>query len=66
MAKERDNVKAAELSQIVRSGVMSRRWKGVGEREKHASQHKQWKIQKSSIRHDQLTNHDSLKTEREA
>ncbi|KAJ6578232.1 hypothetical protein B0H19DRAFT_1062757 [Mycena capillaripes] len=63
-AKEWDKVKAAELALIIRNGVMPRRCNDIGEREKNTTQRQRWKIQMSVTRRDQLTNYDTLKSER--
>ncbi|KAJ6582523.1 hypothetical protein DFH09DRAFT_1439289 [Mycena vulgaris] len=64
-AQERDDIRAAELAQIQRDGVMRNRWNGSSEREKLSAQRKVWKIQKAAVRNDQLTSYDTLKLERD-
>ncbi|KAJ7911671.1 hypothetical protein B0H13DRAFT_2660420 [Mycena leptocephala] len=65
-AKERDNIMAIRLAAIERNGVMPHRWNGSAEREKLAAQRKRWKMEKSAVHRDQLTNYDSLKADRES
>ncbi|KAJ7302804.1 hypothetical protein DFH08DRAFT_759287 [Mycena albidolilacea] len=65
-AKERDNIKARELAQILHEGVMGNRWNGSAEREKLSSQCKTWKMRSATIRNDQLTNYETLKAERDS
>jgi hypothetical protein len=57
---------AIRLAAIERNGVMPHRWNGSAEREKLAGQRKRWKMEKSAVRRDQLTNYDSLKADRES
>lgn len=64
-AKERDNIMAITLASIEHNGVMPHRWNGNAEREKSSAQRKKWKMEKSAVRRDQLTNYDSLKADRE-
>ncbi|KAJ6527308.1 hypothetical protein DFH09DRAFT_1414272 [Mycena vulgaris] len=65
-AKARDDIKAAEMMQIERDGVMRRRWNGPADREKLSAQRQVWKMRKSAVRNDQLTSYETLKAERDA
>lgn len=65
-SQERDNIRAAELAQIERDGVMRHRWNGSAEREKLSAQRKIWKMRKAAVRNDQLTSYDTLRAERDA
>jgi hypothetical protein len=57
---------AIRLAAIERDGVMPHRWNGSTEREKLAAKRKRWKMEKSTVRRDQLTNYDSLKADWES
>ncbi|KAJ6459588.1 hypothetical protein C8R45DRAFT_1182440 [Mycena sanguinolenta] len=63
-AKERDNIRATEMALIESDGVMRKRWNGIGEREKHATQRKRWKMRKAYQHDDALMDYDSLLAER--
>ncbi|KAJ7135306.1 hypothetical protein C8R46DRAFT_1201556 [Mycena filopes] len=47
-AKARDDVKAAELAQVGRDGVMRNRWNGNGGREKLSAQRQKWRMRKTA------------------
>ncbi|KAJ6629794.1 hypothetical protein B0H10DRAFT_2184143 [Mycena sp. CBHHK59/15] len=64
-ARERDNIRAAELAQINRTGLMHNRWNGIGERERLSAQCKGWEIKKTVVRNTQLDNYDTIKAELE-
>ncbi|KAJ7271431.1 hypothetical protein B0H12DRAFT_1303369 [Mycena haematopus] len=64
-AQERDNIWAAEIAQVERSGVMRNRWNGPAEREKLSAQRRNWKVRKSAVRNEELASLDSLKAERD-
>ncbi|KAJ7930810.1 hypothetical protein B0H13DRAFT_2530658 [Mycena leptocephala] len=57
---------AIRLAAIERNGVMPHRSNGSAEREKLAAQRKRWKMEKSTVHRDQLTNYDSLKADQES
>ncbi|KAJ6479038.1 hypothetical protein C8R45DRAFT_933816 [Mycena sanguinolenta] len=63
-SKERDNIRATEMALIESDGDMRKRWNGIREREKHATQRKGWKMRKAYQRDDALMDYDSLLAER--
>lgn len=64
-SKARDDIKANELIEIIRSGVQPNRWNGSAEREKLSAQRMVWKMRKAGLRNNQLNNYDTLKLERD-
>ncbi|KAJ7153860.1 hypothetical protein C8R43DRAFT_1126536 [Mycena crocata] len=65
-ARDRDNIKALELLQVERDGVMSKRWNGPAEREKLSAQRQIWNSRKTAHRNNELTSYDTLKAERDS
>ncbi|KAJ7203077.1 hypothetical protein GGX14DRAFT_652541 [Mycena pura] len=61
----RDNEQADQLCQMMRSGVLRRRWNGPAQREKRSEQRKLWASKASFERNEVLVAFDELTQERE-
>ncbi|KAJ7842468.1 hypothetical protein B0H14DRAFT_3139909 [Mycena olivaceomarginata] len=61
----RDNVQVDEIHQIIRDGVMRKRWNGPSEREKLSAQRKGWAAKAAFERNEHLIAFDELSQERE-
>ncbi|KAJ7872496.1 hypothetical protein B0H14DRAFT_3564688 [Mycena olivaceomarginata] len=61
----RDNVQVDEIHQIIRDGVMRKRWNGPSKREKLSAQRKGWAAKAAFERNEHLIAFDELSQERE-
>ncbi|KAJ7817700.1 hypothetical protein B0H14DRAFT_3877419 [Mycena olivaceomarginata] len=61
----RDNVQVDEIHQIIRDGVMRKRWNGPSEREKLSAQRKGWAAKAAFERNEHLIAFDELSQERD-
>ncbi|KAJ7862798.1 hypothetical protein B0H14DRAFT_3863071 [Mycena olivaceomarginata] len=61
----RDNVQVDEIYQIIRDGVMRKRWNGPSEHEKLSAQRKGWAAKAAFERNEHLIAFDELSQERE-
>ncbi|KAJ7635373.1 hypothetical protein FB45DRAFT_1026254 [Roridomyces roridus] len=63
--KKEDETQVDKLMQSVSTGVMRKRWNGIGQREKLSAQRHTWGAHKASERNEHLQLFDELRAERE-